>query len=1008
MMKPVYRGRLLASTLLISCAAFAAPAAAQTVSGSADDVSIAQDDATESQTSSEIVVTGSRLARPDIESAAPVAVVGAEEIALQSGSANIENVLNDLPQVTATTSSTSNNPGGGVATVNLRALGASRTLTLVDGKRYVSYDVTQQVDLNTIPAALVERVDVVTGGRSAVYGSDAIAGVVNFILKKDFQGIDLQSQYNVSERGDAQIWDVNATIGANVEDGRGNATVHVGYLKRSGTFAGARDFGINALTNLGGNPPTIINGGSGFVPQTRVVQPGLGALLGFGTDSLDFNPDGSLGPYVPTDAYNFQPINYLQVPQERFLVSAQAHYEVTEAIVPYISAQFINNRVTQELAPTPIGNTVAFGQSANGVLGGLTVQTNSPFLAPSVRAAFQALDAAETNAATRNNGYITVPSFSSRTLALGPRRGEDDRNAYRIMAGLRGDLGGGWSYDGSYMYARTKNAQRQSGNVALSNFLAATNNSFQNPTTGAISPFPFADVPNGGVLVCTDPAARAAGCVPANIFGLNNISPEAIEYLGIGATNLQEYTTEHAIIALTNPRLLDFGTGPVGLAIGGEWRREAGSVTPDTFLASGNVAGFNPGQPTAGAYTVKEAFAEVNIPLANNTFVHLAELNLAGRVSDYSNAPGTVYTYAINGIFAPVRDLTLRGQYSRAIRGPSVNELFLGNTVSAAVNIDGCGAASAAPGGSLNAFCIAQGVPAAVLADPVAREALSNPVITAPTTFLGGNPNLREETATTWTVGGVFAPTFLRGFTATVDYYNIEIEDYISRIGTANIGAACFEQQLQNFCSLLTRNSLGQLERINDLNANSGGLKTTGIDVGVNYTHRPESLFGIEGGSIGFSFQGSRLLSYDYTPVLGLDIVRECAGRYGLFCTPASAGNVAGVPLPKWRHNARLSLGSEMARASLQWRYLGSVRDSQDAVIYAVERLPEMNYFDLTFGFSPTETFDLNFGVANLTDKQPPLLPGSQSGGSGEQNNTFPSVYDVIGRSFFVSTRVRF
>jgi outer membrane receptor protein involved in Fe transport len=1009
MMAP-FRGRLLASTLLVSSALFAAPAMAQTVSGSAQDVSIAQDDATASQTSQDVVVTGSRLARPDIESAAPVAVVGAEEIALQAGSANIENVLNDLPQVTATTSSTSNNPGNGVATVNLRALGPSRTLTLVDGKRYVSYDVTQQIDLNTIPAALVERIDVVTGGRSAVYGSDAIAGVVNFILKKNFQGLDLQSQYNVTERGDGQIFDVNATIGANVEDGRGNATVHVGYLKRSGTFAGARSFGINALTNQAGNPPTIINGGSGFVPQTRLVQAGIGALLGLGAgnDSVDFNPDGSLGPYLPTDAYNFSPINYIQVPQERFLISAQAHYEINEAIVPYISAQFINNRVTQELAPTPIGNTVAFGQSANGVLGPLTIQTNSPFLAPSVRAAFIALDAAETNAATRNNGYILATSFASRTLALGPRRNDDDRNAYRIMAGLRGDLGGSWSYDGSYMYARTRNSQRQSGNVSLSNFLAATNNAFRNPTTGAISPFPFAGVTNGGELVCADATARASGCVPANIFGLNNISPAAINYLGIGATNLQEYTTEHAIFALTNSRLFDFGTGPVGLAVGGEWRSEAGRITPDTFLASGNVAGFNPGQPTAGSYSVKEAFAEVNVPLANDTFVHRAEVNFAGRVSDYSNAPGTVYTYAINGVFAPVRDLTLRGQYSRAIRGPSVNELFLGNTVSAAVNIDGCAVAAAAPGGALNAFCIAQGVPASVLANPTQRAQLGDPTIVAPTTFLGGNPNLKEETATTWTVGGVFAPTFLPGFTATVDYYNIEIEDYISRVGTANIGAACFEQQLQQFCSLLTRNSLGQLQSISDRNANSGGLKTTGIDVGVNYTYRPGSLFGIEGGSIGFSFQGSRLLTYDYTPVLGLNIVRECAGRYGLFCTPAAAANVAGVPLPKWRHSARLSLGTETVRASLQWRYLGSVRDSQDAVIYAVERLPERNYFDLTLGFSPADMFDLNVGVTNLLDEQPPLLPSSQNGGAGEQTNTFPSVYDVIGRAFFVSTRLRF
>ena len=1009
------RNRLLATTLLASFAAIAAPAGAQTVSGSAQDVSTAQDDATASQTSDDVVVTGSRLARPDIESAAPVAVVGAEEIALQAGSANIENVLKDVPQITATTSSTSNNPGGGVATVNLRALGAARTLVLVDSKRYVSFDVTQTVDLNTIPAALIERVDVVTGGRSAVYGSDAIAGVVNFVLKKNFEGLDLQSQYNVTERGDGQIWDINGTIGANFQDGRGNATVHVGYLKRSGTFAGARSFGQFALTNVAGTattPPTTIVAGSPSGPQTRVLlsaaqAAAAGTLFGTGsTLNVDFNPNGTLGPFVDTtDSYNFAPVNYLQVPQERFLISAQAHYEITEALVPYISAQFINNRVTTELAATPIANSTPFG---NGSLGALRVQTNSPFFAPNVRAGLAAIDAAETTAGldVANDGYVRFPSFGYRTVPLGPRQNNDDRNAYRIMVGMRGDLGSNWSYDGSYMYARTRNAQRQNGNIAISNFIAATTTAFQSGTT--ISPFPIAGAPNGGTLVCADAAARAAGCVPANIFGIGNISQAAINYLAIGATNLQEYKTEHAIFALTNPNLFDFGTGPVGLAVGGEWRNESGSVTPDSFLASGNVAGFNPGRPTAGSYSVREAFAELNVPLANDTFIHRLELNAAGRVSDYSNAPGTVYTYALNGIFAPVRDITFRGQYSRAIRGPSVNELFLGNTVSFSGNIEGCNVAAAAPGGSLNAFCQAQGIPAAVLADPVARTNLGLATIVNPPTFLGGNANLREETADTWTVGVILTPQFLPGFTATVDYYNIEISDYIARVGTQNIGNACFQLQLQDYCRLITRNSLGQIEAINDRNNNTGGLKQDGIDVGVNYTYKPGNLFGIEGGSIGFSFNGTRLLNYRFTPVQGLPIVRECEGRYGNLCSPASPGGTTGVPLPKWRHTARLTLGTEGVRGSLQWRYLGSVRDDNDAVLFAVERLPSRSYFDLTVSANVTDTFSLNTGVSNLFDEQPPLLASAQSGGSGEQTNTFPSTYDVLGRSFFVSGRVRF
>lgn len=1010
-MKVSVRNRLLATTLLASFAAIAAPAGAQTVSGSAQDVSTAQDDATASQTSDDVVVTGSRLARPDISSAAPVAVVGAEEIALQAGSANIENVLNDLPQVTAITSATSNNPGGGVATVNLRGLGNVRTLVLVDSKRYVSFDVTQTVDLNTIPAALIERVDVVTGGRSAVYGSDAIAGVVNFIMKKNFEGLDLQSQYNVTERGDGQIWDVNGTIGANFDGGRGNATVHIGYLQRKGTFSGARSFGQFALTNVAGTattPPTTIQAGSGAVPQTQLNVSGLGPLLGFPAGVLDFSPNGSLTPYVAaSDSYNFAPVNYLQVPQKRFLVSAQAYYEISDALVPYISAQFINNRVNTELAATPITNGTPRGAGINQrALGALTVQTNSPFLAPSVRAAFNALDAAEASAATRGDGYISVPSFGYRAVALGPRQSFDDRNAYRIMAGMRGDLGSNWSYDASYMYARTRNAQRQNGNVSISNFLAATQTAFQSGST--ISAFPIAGAAGGGTLVCADAAARAAGCVPANIFGLNNVSQAAIDYLGISGTNLFEYETQHAIAALTNPNLIDFGTGPVGLAIGGEWRKEFGSNQPDFALRSGNVAGFNPAAPTQGSYSVREAFAEVNVPLANDTFIHRLEVNAAGRVTDYSNAPGTVYTYALNGIFAPIRDITFRGQYSRAIRGPNINELFLGDSVSFSGNPEGCNVAAAAPGGNLNAFCNAQGVPAAVLADPAQRAALVGTTVN-PATSTGGNPNLREETADTWTVGAVLAPTFLPGFTATVDYYNIKIKDYIGTAGTATIGLACFTLRLPEFCSRFSRNSLGEVDRITDRNANTGGIRQEGVDVGVNYTYKPGNLFGIEGGSIGFSFNGTRLLRYDYTPIASIDRTIACEGRFGRLCQPASPSGVGtGVPQPKWRHNARLTLGTEGIRGSVQWRYLGSVRDDDDTTLYAVEKLPSRSYFDLTVSANITDTFSLNTGVSNLFDEQPPLLASSQSQGSGEQTNTFPTVYDVLGRQFFVSGRFRF
>lgn len=939
-----------------------------------------------------ILVTGSRISRPDLESASPVAVVGAEEIGLQAGSSNIENVLNDLPQVVATTSSTSNNPGGGVATVNLRGLGSARTLVLVDGRRYVSYDVSQIVDLNTVPSALVERVEVLTGGRSAVYGSDAIAGVVNFVLRRDFEGFEVNSQYNITERGDGQIWDINGTIGTNFADGRGNVTLHAGYVKRKATYAGEREFSRRAMQD--NQDGTFIYGGSSSVPQLRIQDARLSAITGAANN--DFGPDGSITPYVATeDAYNFAPANYLQVPQERFLVSAMASYEVSPAFRPYLEGQFINNRVVNELAATPIGNSTPFGE---GSLGALQIQTSSPFLAPALQAQLAALDAAETGP-TAGDGYITVGNWGYRTLGIGSRANLDKRNAYRIVAGLEGELGGGFEYDAYYMYANTDNSQRQLGNIAISNFVAATTTAFENPTTGAISPFPFAGVAGGGELVCADATARAAGCVPANIFGLGNLSQEAANYLSIGATNLETYTTQVASAVITNGDLFDLGAGGIGVALGAEWRSESGEVTPDTYLASGNVAGFNPGQPTGGSYDLYEFFGEVNVPLIRDSFIHLLELNGSARLSNYSNAPGEVFSWAAGGVLAPFEGLTFRGQYQKAIRGPSVSELFLGNTVSFEGNIDVCGTA-AATSGELREVCLAQGVPAARIGDPT----LGNPNSSNPPTFLGGNPDLTEEKATTWTVGAVFQPSFAPRFSVTVDYYNIEIDDYISTVGTENIGTACFELFLDDYCGLISRDSTGEIQRIDDLNFNSGGVKTEGIDITAGYGVPLGTFLGAEDANLSFNFAGTRILNFDFLPVAGLPIVNDCEGKFGAIC----GANVPGQPLPKWRHSLRTTFGFDAMSLSVQWRHIGSVVDDDPNTTYFAERFDAMNYIDLTFTADVAERIRLNLGVSNLFDKEPPLAASGQQLGNGEQSNTYPTTYDVLGRSFFVSASVRF
>lgn len=924
-----------------------------------------------------IIVTGSRIARPDLNANSPISIVGAQDIALKAGATNIEQVLNDLPQVTATQSSTSNNPGGGVSTVNLRNLGSQRTLVLVDGRRYMSYDVNQVVDLNTIPSSLIKRVDVTTGGASAVYGSDAIAGVVNFVLKRDFTGIELNSELDITQRGDGKVWDINGTIGTNFDDDRGNVTLFVDYTKRKSTFAGDRAFSRNALSDAEDGSAPFAAGGSPSVPQGRINVAGLGAASGLGCDIQDFNNDGSSRCYVAANGYNFSPVNYLQVPQERFLVSAMAQYEISDHFTPYMEAQFSNNRVSAQLAATPISNGSPFG---DGVIGPLRLQTQSPFFSPALRAALASLD-------TDADGYVTS-NFNYRTTQIGPRANFDERNAFRVVAGMKGDLAAGFSYDGYYMYSRTKNSQRQLGNVAIDRFLAATTTEFG----------------PGGVLQCVDATARASGCVPANIFGLGNLSQGAIDYLGIGATNLEQYTTQVASFAITNSSLFDFGAGGVGLSLGAEWRKESGSITPDQYLASGNVAGFNPGQATGGSYTVREFFGELNVPLLRDTFIHSFDLNAAARATHYSNAPGNVFTWSAGAQLAPVKDVLFRVQYQKAIRGPSVNELYLGNTVSFAGNADGCSIA-AAPTGMLRDICLAQGVPAAILDGPApARLALGDPNNVNPLTFLGGNANLKEETAKTWTVGVVFQPSFIPRFHATIDYYNVKIADAIvPGIGTQTIGNLCFQSFNQAYCGsdVIRRNSFGEIDSFSDLYTNSGGFKNAGIDVTLDYSMPLGPILFGEESRLAFDLKGSYLTKSTVQTVVGIpSTLVDCQGKFGVL--------QCGVPTPKWRHSFRTTLDTGPLTLSVLWRYIGKATDDDPNTLYGSETFKAQNYFDLTAQVEATDNVTITGGVSNMFDKKPPLAASAQNGGNGEQSNTYPTLYDVLGRSFFVSAKLKF
>ena len=945
---------------------------------------------TETREENLIVVTGSRIAQQDALTSAPVAVVGAEEFKL-SGTVNVEQVINVLPQAIPGTTAFSNNPGNGAATLDLRGLGSTRTLVLVNGRRWVSFDTSQVVDLNTIPNFLIENVEVVTGGASAIYGSDALAGVVNFRLKK-VEGLEMGGQYSITERGDGARYQMYGAIGTSFDDGRGNATVYAEYFNRQEVFQGDRAFSRFALgAETFGSP--LQQFGSSTLPTTRFNVPTstsftandvtttLPLAQGLVIDDAIFDQPG-VGRPRAGDTYNYAPVNYLQIPQERYLIGGYADYEFSDGHSAYTEVTFVNNRVATELAPTPVTGTF-----------NVNIAAVSPFLSAATIAELQTLDQREAavNAARVAAGLAPLlpgagtvsASIQRRVEETGSRNSLDERNAFRVLGGVRGGITDDINYDAYYSYARTRNANIQAGNISRSAFQAGLDG-----TADAI-----------------------------NIFGFNTLTPGMVDQISIRAQNGDISTVEVAAASVSGLiGNLGWGASDIGFAVGAEYRRVAAQFIPDTALASGDVIGFNAGSPTDGAYSVKEVFAEVQIPIFETDGGQRLQVNGAGRYSDYSLARvGGVFTYFGAVEFNVVEDIMLRGQYQRAVRAPNVGELFGGQSIGFPGATDPCGVAGAQNNAALRAICIATGVPAGNVGNAAVVQL--NAQIPA---LFGGNPNLGEETSTSWTAGVVFNPSFLPGFGLSVDYFNIEVEDFITLAGGSLNGLfdLCYNQ-VQNVNNAVCqpfvgiRNSDGAI----DVDAppfvgllNAASQQVSGIDVLLNYdTSLGFSLLGEGDSRLNLNFNGTWTESNQFTPVVGLPTQFECAGRFGQNC---------GQPIASFKWASRVSLIDGPLTASVRWTHLSAVDDNNPDTNFAdfngVERINAYDLIDLSLAFEVNENVTLSMGVNNLFD----TLPGTPEfnginvsnrpnslllGDNQEQANTYPSVYNVLGRDFFVA-----
>lgn len=641
--------RLLASSVFAGAAfgLVAIPAVAQEDDAAAavaqeDDAALAveqeQEDDESRQTT--VTVTGSRIAKQDFVSNSPIATVGAEQFDL-TGTVNTEGLLNTLPQTVPGLDRTSNNPGNGTATVDLRGLGASRTLVLVDGRRMVPTSGGGVVDINNIPAALIERVEVVTGGASAVYGSDAIAGVVNFVLKDDFEGVEASAGYEVTEEGDSDTWSAALTMGGNFDNDRGNAVLSLGYTNRAALFQGDRDFAFFAQFDDGeGN---LFDGGSSGVPQGAIFGGASFDVDGDGTASAGiFEQDGTLREFITSgdnnDFYNYAPVNYIQLPQERFQMTAKADYDINEDVTVYASALFANNDVPQQLAPTPI-----FASGSQFSLDG------NPF----INAGSQQIISDEIGDGVDTDGdgiddTATVGGFGLRRRLeeVGPRVSDDEFTAFQIQTGISVDLTETWNLDMYFQEGRVKNTTSQLGNVNRDRFdqalLLADADGDGN-----------VDVDAAGNPTCSDASSNGSttACAPLNLFGEGNISEDAAAFLRTAVVSDADYevTNFAANIVGDTSGAFELPGGPIGLAFGTEYREEVFAFRPSQDLAAGTIAGFNGAPAVSGSFDVYGIYGEAYLPfLVDAAFADLLALELAYRFEDYSTAGG-VEAYKVAG-----------------------------------------------------------------------------------------------------------------------------------------------------------------------------------------------------------------------------------------------------------------------------------------------------------------------------------------------------------------------
>ncbi len=908
-----------------------------------------------------IVITGTAIQRRVLTTPAPVAVLDKSDLDA-AGKASIGEILQTLPSQSNAINIQNNNGGTGATRINLRGLGSNRTLVLVNGRRHVpgGNGANSAVDLNAIPTAIIERVEVLKDGASAIYGSDAIGGVVNIITRSDFEGTEASAFLGTTEDGLGSVYDISVVSGYNSD--KGNVIFSAGYFNQQSMGAGDRDYSKYAYTyswdedrQEGITGSTATPQGTLFVPNDDVSgnatwgdlldqcpsgacvwDPSQQQARDFEAGGIPDAPDG----FADGDRYNYQPDNYLLTPNERYNVFSKGTYQFHEHARGFFEATYMNRSSDQQLAPEPL------------------------FLS------------SEQISISADNYYNPfgrdIPNFNRRLVEFGTRRTYQDINTFRIVGGLEGRLPRdlpafeGWRWEMSYNYGTTRGNQVNEGNLNRQRLIQS------------IGPSHFdAD----GNLRCgaSVDAASDSRCVPMNLLGMQTMDDatldEVINWLTYTGT-AKGFNDQHTVRGNSSGKLFDLpGGGDLSLALGLSYRDESGGNQPDPLTAAGDTTG-NKTEPTEGGYQVGEGYAELSlVPILRQPGAEWVEINAAARAFDY-NTFGSGTTWKVGGLWRFGHGAALRGTYSTAFRAPSIAELYSGQFDSFPTATDPCDTSSGQERSEVAMRRCSEEV-----ADNF-RE--TNAQLK---TRVGGNDELDPETADTWTLGAVYEPQFARGLAFTLDYFNIELDDAIQNVGATTILENCYERDFQESCDKIQRGMNGNISSIDDRLTNIGGQDTSGLDFNIRYDLNTANL-----GNFRFNLAGTWLQAFDAIQPDGSALKGK--GYYDLGHYPEWKGNVSAI----WARKAWA--------ASAKLQYVGALeecfRNNCNREEIPDEEIRDVDDYmsaDVSGSYTLNSTAGitrLTLGVNNVTDATPSKIY------NGFTATSEPSAYSFLGRYFYM------